>query len=114
MGLPALAARALRVLGEGEACKEEEHQLQNLADPQNGPFATVRASVSGRANGEEEQQWQLAAVPHLAKLLKAVDESRKGSSGQGLSALPRQGSLSAGQRQSERLFFLRFVHIPCI
>ena len=102
MGLPALAARALRVLGEGESCKEAEEQLQ-ISDALDDSLKSVRACVHEQTS-EEEEQWQVAAVPHLARLLMTVEEGPKGSSKQGFAALPRQSSLSAGQKQSKLLF----------
>ncbi len=95
MGVPALAARALRVLGEGESCKQEEEQLGS-------PLKDRGISTAcQKPDGDVLECWRQAAVPHLARLLGAAEGRAEGTSKQSTHRLSRLSSLNSSQRQSE-------------
>ena len=102
MGLPALAARALRVVGEGESCKEEEEHLslaRNRRDFSLGSFNKASGQVA--SSRQEQQCWRKAAVPHLARLIGAAAGLPEGTTKQGMQSLPRLPSINSTQKLSE-------------
>jgi hypothetical protein len=90
MGLPALAARALRVLGQGNSCKQEEDSLSPR-----GSNDAISSSVRGQA------RWYQTAVPHLARLLRSSEGMLHNCSKQRLHTLPRLSSLNSSQKTSK-------------
>lgn len=98
MGIPALAARALRVLGGAGSCAQEEQQL-------NPPGSRAQPSDAPRGGAEyDEACWQQAAVPYLARLVSSGEGLQEGTTSRhSLHALPRLASLSSSQKMSECL-----------
>ena len=105
MGLPALAARALRVLGKGETCYPEQEQLQLPVIARDTSIAFVQMDESN-AESDGQQCWQLLAVPQLVKLVGNAGETPKGSSKQSMQALPHVASLGSAQTHREYISFL--------
>lgn len=108
MGLSALAARALRLLGDSSSSSTADQlSCQSpLSQPPVNPHPLSQFSPLG---SEEEEDWTLAAVPFLATMLD--------TSGKGHSKQPLMRSLStSSQKLSTHLFILlRFhTHTGCI
>ena len=108
MGLSALAARALRLLGDSSSSSTADQlSCQSpLSQPLVRPQPVSQFSPLG---SEEEDDWTLAAVPFLATMLD--------TSGKGHSKQPLMRSLStSSQKLSTHLFILlRFhTHTGCI
>ena len=87
MQLPALAARALRVLGHSNSCKQEE----DLLSPRGGNDV-----ISSRVC--DQQHWHQAAVPHLTRILRSSKGLVQECSKQRLHALPRLSSSNSSQK----------------
>lgn len=90
MQLPALAARALRVLGQANSCKQEEDSLSPR-----GSNDVISSRVRDQAH------WHQTAVPHLTRILRSSEELVQECSKQRLHALPRLSSLNSSQKTSK-------------
>jgi len=100
MGLPALAARALRVLGDSNSCKQEEDSLS----PRGSNDAVhVYGTAANNSSKHDKAYWQRTAVHHLARLLRSTEGVLHGYSKQRLHAPPRLSSLNSSQYEDQNL-----------
>lgn len=107
IGLSALAARALRVLGDSSTCCAEDPVCQQESALASVPISTLlqhSPQLSALAF-KAEQDWALAAVPHLARLLHLSSMHGKGNS------QPLRPLSSSSQRRGKHL--LKCSNIKC-